>query len=39
MRLSVGVSISNSQKLIPWIDRKVEQCNRSEKHYEPTQCN
>ena len=30
----VVVSTSNSQKLIEWIDRKVEGYNRSEKHYE-----
>ena len=39
LRCSVGVSISNSQKLIERIDRKVEGCSRLEKHYEPTQHN
>ena len=41
MRLSVGVSISNSQKLIERIDRKVEEYinSRSGKHYEPIQHN
>ena len=29
----VGVSISNSQKLIEWIDRKVEGYSRPEKHW------
>ena len=35
----VGISISNSQKLIEWVDRKVERYGRSEKHYEPIQHN
>ena len=39
MRLSVGVSISNSQKLIERIDRKVEEYSRPEKYYEPIQHN
>ena len=41
MRLLVGVSISNSQKLIERIDRKVEGYNNSRpgKHYKPIQHN
>ena len=39
LRFLVGVSISNSQKLIEWIDRKVEGYGRPEKHYEPIQHN
>ena len=35
----VGVSISNSQKLIACIYRKVEGYSRPEKHYEPIQHN
>ena len=35
----VVVSISNSQKSIEWIDRKVEGYCRSEKYYEPIQHN
>ena len=35
----VGISISNSQKLIEWVDRKVERYGRSENHYEPIQHN
>ena len=31
----VAVSISNSQKLIEWIDKKVEGYSRPEKYYEP----
>ena len=33
------VSIANSQKLIEWIDRKVEGYSRHEKHYKPIQHN
>ena len=29
----VGVSISNSQKLIEWVDRKVEGYSKPEKHW------
>ena len=36
---SVGVSLSSSQKLIEWIDRKVEGYHKPEKHYEPIQHN
>ena len=39
MWVLVGISISSSQKLIEWIDRKVEGYSRPEKHYEPTQHN
>ena len=39
LRFLVGVSISNSQKLIEWIKRKVEGYSRPEKHYEPIQHN
>ena len=35
----MGVSISNSQKLIEWIDRKVEEYSGPEKHCEPVQYN
>ena len=38
-RFLAGVSISSSQKLIEWIDRKVKGYSRSEKHYEPIQQN
>ena len=31
--------ISNSQKLIEWIYRRVERYSRSEKHHEPNQNN
>ena len=37
LRFLVGVSISNSQKLIEWIDRKVEGYSRPQKHYDPIQ--
>ena len=37
LRFLVGFSISNSQKLIEWIDRKVEGNSRPEKYHEPTQ--
>ena len=30
----VGVSISNSQKLIEWICKEIERYSRPEKHYE-----
>ena len=33
----VAVSISNSQNLIEWVDRRVEGYSRPEKHYESTQ--
>ena len=36
---SVAVSISNSQKLIEWIYRKVERYSRPEKHHEPIKHN
>ena len=36
---SVAVSISNSQKLIEWIYRKVEEYRKPEKLCEPTQHN
>ena len=39
LRFLVGVSISNSQKLIEWISRKVEGYSRAEKHHEPIQHN
>jgi len=39
LRVLVGVSTSNSQKLIEWIDRKVEGYSRPEKHYQPSQHN
>ena len=39
LRFLVGISISNSQKLIEWIDRRVEGDSRPEKHYEPIQHN
>ena len=32
LRFLVGVSMSNSQKLLEWVDRKVGY-SRSEKHY------
>ena len=32
---SVGISISNSQTLLEWINRKVEGYSRCEKHSEP----
>ena len=35
LRCLVGVSISNSQKLVVWKQREVEGCSRPEKHYEP----
>ena len=35
LRFLVGVSISNSQKLIKWIYRKVEGYSRPEKHCKP----
>ena len=35
LRFLVGVSISNSQKLIEWIYREVGGYSRPEKHYEP----
>ena len=35
----VGVSISNSQKLLELIYRKVEGYSRPEKHHEPIQHN
>ena len=35
----MGVSISNSQKLIEWIYREVEGNSRPEKHYESIQHN
>ena len=37
LRFLIGVSISNSQKLIEWIYRKVEGYSRPEKHQEPIQ--
>ena len=37
LRLLVGISITSSQKLIEWIDRKVDRCSRPEKPYEPIQ--
>ena len=37
LRFVVGISISNSQKLIEWIDRKVEEYSRPENHCEPIQ--
>ena len=39
LRFLVEILISNSQKLIEWIDRKVERYSRSEKPYEPIQHN
>ena len=36
LRFLVGVSILNFQKLIGWIDRKVEGYSRPEKHHEST---
>ena len=39
LRFSVGVSISNSQKLIEWLYREVEGYSRPEKHYESIQRN
>ena len=35
LRFLAGVSISKSQKVIEWIDSKVEGYSRPEKHYEP----
>ena len=35
----VGDAISNSKKLIEWIDRKVEGYSRPKKHCEPIQPN
>ena len=37
LRFLAGVSISNSQKLIEWIVRKVEGYSRPEKSYESIQ--
>ena len=39
LRFLVGISISNSQKLIEWIYRKVEEYRKPEKLCEPTQHN
>ena len=39
MRFLVGVSISNSQKSIKWIDSKVGGYSRPEKQYEAIQHN
>ena len=39
LRFLVEFSISNSQKLIGWIDRKVEVYSRPEKCFEPIQHN
>ena len=39
LRFLVGVSISNSQKLIEWMYKKVEGYSRLEKHYEAIQHN
>ena len=41
LRFLVGVLILNPQKLVEWIDRKVEEYinSRSGKHYEPIQHN
>ena len=35
----MGLSMSNSQKLIEWTDRKIEGYSRPENHYEPIQHN
>ena len=39
LRFLVGVSISNSQKLVEWLERKVGWYSRPEKQYEPIQHN
>ena len=39
IRFLVGVSISDSHKVIEWIDGRVEGYRRPEKHYEPFQHN
>ena len=39
LRFLVGISISNSQKLIEWIYRKVEEYSRPENHCEPIELN
>ena len=39
LRSLVGVSISNFQKLIEWIYRKVEGYSKPKKHHEPIQHN
>ena len=39
VRFLVGVSISNSQKLIERMYREVEEYSRPEKHYEPIEHN
>ena len=37
MIVLVGVSVSNSQKLIAWIDRNIEGDSRLENLYDPIQ--
>ena len=39
LRFSVGVLITNSGKLIEWIDRKIKGYSRPEKSYESIQHN
>ena len=39
LRFLVGISISNSQKLLEWIDRKIEAYGIPEKYYGPIQHN
>ena len=39
LRSLVGVSISNSQKLIEWLHRNVKGYSRYEKHHEPIHYN
>ena len=39
LRFLVGISISNSQRLIEWINREVESNSWPEKLYEPIQHN
>ena len=37
IKFLVGVPITNSQKLVQWIDKKLEGYSRPEKHYAPSQ--
>ena len=39
LRFLFGVPASNSQKLMEWIGKNVEEYSRPEKHYEPIQNN